>query len=296
MIHRSSSHHLATAPLLITGMSGAGLSTAARVFEDKDWYVAHNLPPELMLQLVALCDEQESPVSKVAVVTDVRSRIFRGSMQQTMDELKARGTPPTVLYLDARDDVLIKRFDSVRRTHPLQEGETLSAGIARERTLLSEIKEDAELIIDTSELSVHDLRRRIEQTFGTIVDKRPHLTIQSFGFKHGAPRDSDITVDVRFLPNPFWIPELRPYRGTDKPVFDYVLSQSGAEIFIENFLAMFDSMQAGYRHEGKNFVTVSIGCTGGHHRSVAIAEEIGRRVTLESVIDVNVVHRDINRQ
>lgn len=296
MVQPASAHHLATAPLLITGMSGAGLSTAARVFEDKDWYVAHNLPPELILQLVALCDAAESPVTKVAVVTDVRSRIFRGSMQQTMEDLRARGTAPTVLYLDARDDVLIKRFDSVRRTHPLQEGETLSAGIARERALLSGVKEDAELIIDTSELSVHDLRRRIERTFGTIVDKRPHVTIQSFGFKNGAPRDSDITVDVRFLPNPFWEPDLRPYRGTDRPVFEYVMAQPGSEIFIENFLAMFESMQAGYRHEGKNFVTVSIGCTGGHHRSVAIAEEIGRRITLEGVIDVNVVHRDINRQ
>ncbi|MBC3185499.1 RNase adapter RapZ [Corynebacterium sp. zg-331] len=288
-------HHLSQPPMLITGMSGAGLSTAAKVFEDRDWYVAHNLPPELILQLASLCDAEDSPVRKVAMVTDVRARMFRGNMLQTLEELRARDLAPTILFLDARDDVLIKRFDSVRRTHPLQGADTLSEGIARERSLLSEIKEDADVTLDTSDLSVHDLRRRIEETFGRSVDKRRHVTVQSFGFKHGVPRDSDITVDVRFLPNPYWQPELRAHRGTDAAVARYVLEQHDAEPFVRNFLRMFDSMQQGYRHEGKNFITVSIGCTGGHHRSVAIAEEIGRCLREREDLSVNIVHRDIAR-
>lgn len=282
-------------PLLITGMSGAGLSTAAKVFEDKGWYVAQNLPPAMILELVHACAEEDSPVTRVAVVADVRARMFRGSLLQTLAELRARGQAPTILFLDARDDVLIKRFDSVRRTHPLQGQDTLGVGIDRERHSLEEVRQDADLIIDTSETSVHDLRRRIERTFGDAVKGRPHVTIQSFGFKHGAPRDSDITVDVRFLPNPFWVPELRDGRGTEGPVADYVLAQPGAERFVRDFLRMFDSMQPGYRHEGKNFMTVSVGCTGGHHRSVAIAEEIGRRIAEAGRADVTVVHRDINR-
>ena len=276
-------------------MSGAGLSTAAKVFEDRGWFVAHNLPPQLMLELVEMCRADTSPVEHLAIVTDVRSRMFPGSMMQTLAELKARGVRPTILFLDARKDALMKRFDSVRRTHPLQGRDTLSQGIDRERAMLGDIKEDADVSIETSDLSVHDLRRRIEGAFGESVAQQPHVTVQSFGFKHGAPRDSDLTVDVRFLPNPFWVPELREQRGTDAPVSDYVLSRPGAADFIDNFLTMFNSMQAGFRHEGKNFMTVSIGCTGGHHRSVAVAEEIGRRLREESGLDVNVIHRDIAR-
>lgn len=287
--------HLLAPPLLITGMSGAGLSTAAKVFEDRGWFVAHNLPPQLMLELVEMCRADTSPVEHLAIVTDVRSRMFPGSMMQTLAELKARGVRPTILFLDARKDALMKRFDSVRRTHPLQGRDTLSQGIDRERAMLGDIKEDADVSIETSDLSVHDLRRRIEGAFGESVAQKPHVTVQSFGFKHGAPRDSDLTVDVRFLPNPFWVPELREQRGTDAPVSDYVLSRPGAGDFIDNFLTMFNSMQAGFRHEGKNFMTVSIGCTGGHHRSVAVAEEIGRRLREESGLDVNVIHRDIAR-
>ncbi|MDK6260137.1 MULTISPECIES: RNase adapter RapZ [Corynebacterium] len=287
--------HLLAPPLLITGMSGAGLSTAAKVFEDRGWFVAHNLPPQLMLELVEMCRADTSPVEHLAIVTDVRSRMFPGSMMQTLAELKARGVRPTILFLDARKDALMKRFDSVRRTHPLQGRDTLSQGIDRERAMLGDIKEDADVSIETSDLSVHDLRRRIEGAFGESVAQQPHVTVQSFGFKHGAPRDSDLTVDVRFLPNPFWVPELREQRGTDAPVSDYVLSRPGAADFIDNFLTMFNSMQAGFRHEGKNFMTVSIGCTGGHHRSVAVAEEIGRRLREESGLDVNVIHRDIAR-
>ncbi len=282
-------------PVIITGMSGAGLSTAARVLEDLGWYVSHNLPPQMILPLVEMCAREDSPVDKVAVVCDVRSREFRGGLSETIAELEEKNLAPTVLFLDARDDELIRRFDNVRRTHPLQGSQTLQVGIEREREMLSVVKEEADVVIDTSELSVHDLRRAIEASFRSIVKRVQHVTIESFGFKHGSPRDADFIVDVRFLPNPFWVPELRPFRGVDRPVSDYVLGQKGAEEFLGNFVTMLDDMLPGYRHEGKNFITIGIGCTGGHHRSVAVSEELARRLSGSTDLDVSVVHRDINR-
>ncbi|AMA00284.1 RNase adapter RapZ [Corynebacterium glutamicum] len=282
-------------PVIITGMSGAGLSTAARVLEDLGWYVAHNIPPQIILELIDMCAREDSPVDKVAVVCDVRSREFRGSLTQVVSELRGKQLDPTVLFLEARDEVLIKRFDNVRRTHPLQGSQTLQVGIERERTVLSPVKEDASVVIDTSDLSVHDLRRAIESSFRTIATRTQHVTIESFGFKHGSPRDADFVVDVRFLPNPFWVPELRPFRGVDKPVSDYVLSQKGAEEFLNNFVDMLKDMLPGYRHEGKNFITIGVGCTGGHHRSVAVSEELAKRIADQTTLDVSVVHRDINR-
>ena len=211
------------------------------------------------------------------------------------DELERRDMPVTVLFMDARDDVLIRRFDSVRRTHPLQEDDTLQVGIQREREAISALKARADVIIDSSNLSVHDLRRAMEASFGSMGLDKQHVVIESFGFKHGAPRDADLMLDVRFLPNPYWIPELREYRGTDGPVADYVLESPAAENFIGNFEKMFDSMLSGYRHEGKNFITVAIGCTGGHHRSVAISEEVARRLRQREDLEINVMHRDFDR-
>ncbi|BAU95935.1 glmZ(sRNA)-inactivating NTPase [Corynebacterium suranareeae] len=282
-------------PVIITGMSGAGLSTAARVLEDLGWYVVTNLPPQFMIEFIDLCARENSPADKVAVVCDVRSREFRGSLPQVVTDLRALQLDPTVLFLEARDEVLIKRFDNVRRTHPLQGSQTLQVGIERERTVLSSVKEDASVVIDTSDLSVHDLRRAIESSFRTIATRTQHVTIESFGFKHGSPRDADFVVDVRFLPNPFWVPELRPFRGVDKPVSDYVLSQKGAEEFLKNFVDMLQDMLPGYRHEGKNFITIGVGCTGGHHRSVAVSEELAKRLGEQTKLDVSIVHRDINR-
>ncbi len=284
-----------TPPVLITGMSGGGLSTAARVFEDKGFFVAHNLPPQLIVDYLELCAAEDSPVDKVAFVTDVRSRKFEGQLMEILLDLEKRGMRPAVLYMDARDDVLIRRFDSVRRTHPLQDGDTLQMGIRREREITSTLKQNADIVMDTSNLSVHDLRRAIEAAFGSMAFDRQHVTLQSFGFKHGAPRDADLMIDVRFLPNPYWIPELRGFRGIDQPVSDYVLSQEGAEDFLDKFVDMFDAMLDGYRHEGKNFINVAVGCTGGHHRSVAVSEELGRRLAARGDLDVNVIHRDINR-
>lgn len=284
-----------TPPILLTGMSGGGLSTAAKVLEDKGYFVAHNLPPVLIVELLELCAQDDSPVDKVAVVTDVRSRMFPGSLLETFDQLRERDMQPTVLFMDARDDVLIRRFDSVRRTHPLQGEDTLKVGIRRERDAIASVRAGADIILDTTNLSVHDLRRAIEASFGPLGSQKQHVTVESFGFKHGSPRDADLVVDVRFLPNPYWVHELRPYRGTDAPVADYVLSQPSAEEFINRFMSMLDSMLAGYHHEGKNFIMVGVGCTGGHHRSVAVAEEIAHRLREAGKVDVSVLHRDIER-
>ena len=284
-----------TPPVLITGMSGGGLSSAAKVLEDKGFFVVQNLPRQLIAPFLEAALAQDPPVEKVAFLTDVRSRGFGGSLREVLKDLTARGMRPTILFMDARDDVLIRRFDSVRRTHPLQGEDTLQAGIDRERAMTQPIRELADIVIDASDLSIHDLRRAIEASFGTMAHNQQHVTIQSFGFKHGSPRDADLMVDVRFLPNPFWIPELRGFRGTDAPVSEYVLSQEGAGEFLDRFVDMFRSMLAGYRHEGKNFITVAVGCTGGHHRSVAVSEELKRRLSELPDLDVNVFHRDIAR-
>ncbi|WP_070976863.1 RNase adapter RapZ [Corynebacterium sp. MC3] len=282
-------------PVIITGLSGGGLSTAAKVFEDKGYFVSQNLPPQLILDLVEMSTADDSPVDHLAVVTDVRARMFNGSLMETIEAIEAKGLSPFILFLDARDEVLIRRFDSVRRTHPLQGNDTLKEGIERERKEIAPVRERADLIIDTTHLSVHDLRRSIEASVGDLSAPKQHVTVESFGFKHGTPRDADLVLDVRFLPNPFWIPELREFRGIDAPVVDYVLSQPGAKAFVDNFLTMLKDMLKGYRHEGKDFITVGIGCTGGHHRSVAISEEIVRRLRESDDVDVNVLHRDLER-
>ena len=287
--------HFETPPILITGMSGGGLSSAAKVFEDKGYYVAHNIPPRAIVDLLKLCNQEETPVGKVAAVTDVRSRMFPGSLLEIMDELTELNMKPTVLFLDARDDVLIRRFDSVRRTHPLQEGDTLKVGIQRERQAVAEVRSHADIIIDTTNLSIHDLRRAIEAAFGEMQNAKQHVTVESFGFKNGSPRDADLVVDVRFLPNPYWVPELRGYRGTDEPVAHYVLSQPAAQEFVDNFLQMFSTLLDGSRQEGKNFFTLGVGCTGGHHRSVAVAEAIAARLRDNDTLDVSTLHRDIAR-
>lgn len=282
-------------PVIITGMSGGGLSSAAKVFEDKGYFVSQNLPPQLILEMMELAATKGSPVDKLAVVTDVRARIFKGSLKDMIEKAREHGYNPFILYLEARDDVLIKRFDSVRRTHPLQGDNPLSVGIARERAELARVRDAADVIIDSSNLSIHDLRRAIEASIGDLDSAKQHVTVQSFGFKHGSPRDADLIFDVRFLPNPYWIEELRNFRGVDKPVSDYVLSRPGASDFVDGVVSLLGSMLAGYKHEGKDFVTVGIGCTGGHHRSVAVSEEIGRRLSQRGDVDVSVMHRDLQR-
>ena len=282
-------------PVIITGLSGGGLSTAAKVFEDKGFFVSQNLPPQLILELVDLAAADDSPVERLAVVTDIRAAKFNGSLMDTIAGIRDRGHQPFVLFLEARDDVLIRRFDSVRRTHPLQGDGTLQSGIEREREEMEELRASADVIIDTSNLSVHDLRRAVEASVGELPVGRQHVTIESFGFKHGSPRDADIVLDVRFLPNPYWVEGLREFRGVDKAVSDYVLSQDGAREYVDNFVDLLSSTLGGYRHEGKDFITVGIGCTGGHHRSVAVAEAVGKRLRQQGQVDVNVIHRDLER-
>lgn len=281
--------------VLITGMSGSGRNTAASVLEEMGWYVADNLPPELIMRMVELSFEADSPVEHLAIVTDVRSRAFAGSLGEVLDGLRNEGRQPYVIFFDANDDTLIARYDSVRRTHPLQENGTLSQGIAAERQMLLPIKGMSDLVVDTSDMSVHDLRRELEHQLSDTASKIQQITIESFGFKHGAPRDADMLFDVRFLPNPYWVPELRAGRGTNKAVADYVLSQPESQGFLDNVTNLIELVLPGYRREGKGFMTIAVGCTGGHHRSVAMSEALAKKLEGVSGINVNVVHRDIDR-
>ncbi|WP_027020489.1 RNase adapter RapZ [Corynebacterium sputi] len=281
--------------VLITGISGSGRNTAASVLEEMGWYVADNLPPELIVRMVELSFGGESPVERLAIVTDVRSRAFAGSLEEVLDRLRATGRSPLVVFLDAEDDTIIARYDAVRRSHPLQDGETLSAGIDRERRMLSGIRASADVVVDTTTMSIHDLRRDLEQRFSDPTSQNQRVTIQSFGFKHGAPRDADLLVDVRFLPNPYWDPKLRPYRGIDKPVSDFVLEQEDAQRFLDLVEQMAQTVLPGYRREGKNYMTLAVGCTGGHHRSVAVAEALAVRLGEMPGVDVHTAHRDIEK-
>lgn len=281
--------------VLITGMSGSGRNTAASVLEEMGWYVADNLPPELIMRMVELSFEADSPVERLAIVTDVRSRAFAGSLGEVLDGLRNEGRQPYVIFFDANDDTLIARYDSVRRTHPLQENGTLSQGIAAERQMLLPIKGMSDLVVDTSDMSVHDLRRELEHQLSDTASRIQQITIESFGFKHGAPRDADMLFDVRFLPNPYWVPELRAGRGTNKAVADYVLSQPESQGFLDNVTNLIELVLPGYRREGKGFMTIAVGCTGGHHRSVAMSEALAKKLEGVSGINVNVVHRDIDR-
>lgn len=280
--------------ILITGMSGAGRRATAAALEELGWYVADNLPPELIVRMVELSFSDDSPIEKLAIVTDVRSRDFAGNLTSVLHDLHTGGRRPTVLYLDATDEALIARFDAVRRTHPLQQTDTLQDGIDREREMLTSIRERADIVLDTTNRSIHDLRRELEKFFAAADHSSVRINVQSFGFKHGPPKDIDMLLDARFLPNPYWDPELRPFRGIDAPVSDFVLSQPGAQAFLDHIVGLIHSVLPGYRKEGKFFVSVAIGCTGGHHRSVAIVEELTRRLADDGVL-VNLSHRDLER-
>lgn len=281
--------------VIVSGLSGAGRSTAAKCLEDLGYFVVDNLPPELIATMVELGSRSLGAVTRVAVVVDVRSRAFSSDLHTIIVDLDRRGYRPRVLFLEATDDVLVRRFEGVRRAHPLQGDGRLSDGIAAERTLLTDLHGEADLVIDTSNLNVHDLRRKIEDAFG--ADDLPALkaTVMSFGFKYGLPVDADMVADVRFLPNPHWIPELRERTGCDDDVRDYVLSQDGAQEFLERYHELLRLMGAGYQREGKRYLTVAVGCTGGKHRSVAMAEQLATRLTGDGV-QTKVFHRDLGRE
>ncbi len=282
--------------VVVTGLSGAGRSTAAKCLEDLGWFVVDNLPPSLLGTMVDLGSRSQGAVDRIAVVVDLRSRGFSSDLRTSLDELSARGVVPRVLFLEASDDALVARFEAVRRPHPLQGDDRLVDGIAAERDLLRELRGDADLVVDTSRLNVHELRAKVVQAFGDDgAEADLHLTVLSFGFKYGLPVDADLVVDMRFLPNPHWVPELRPKTGRDAEVSAYVLGQPGAGEFLDRYEGVARLVFEGYEREGKRYALLAVGCTGGKHRSVATAEELARRLAGPRV-DLQVVHRDLGRE
>ena len=281
---------------MVSGLSGAGRSTAAKCLEDLGWFVVDNLPPELIATMVELGAQARGAITKVAVVMDVRSRAFTDDLASVIKDLDARGYKPRVLFLEATDAVLVRRFEAVRRGHPMQGDGRLADGITAERTLLEPLREEADLVLDTSSLSVHDLRAKIEDAFGSEASTQTRVTVLSFGYKYGLPMDADLVMDVRFLPNPFWIPELREHTGLDGEVRNYVLSQEGAEEFLDRYHQLLRLIGAGYKREGKRYLTLAVGCTGGKHRSVALSVELAQRLSKEDGMAVKVVHRDLGRE
>jgi UPF0042 nucleotide-binding protein len=281
--------------VLITGMSSAGRSTAANVLEDLGWYVIDNLPPQLLASMVDLSEQSPQGARRLAAVIDARSRTFFDALTGALKEVDERGITPQIVYLDAADDVLVRRQESVRRPHPLQGDGRILDGIAAERRLLAMVREKADVVIDTSGLNVTQLKTKVSQVFDREGLLSLRATVMSFGFKYGIPLDADFVVDMRFLPNPFWVPELRPHSGLDPAVSDYVLSQNGADIFLDRFVSSLEPVLTGYLAEGKRYLTLAVGCTGGKHRSVAISGALGERLERLGV-QVGILHRDLGRE
>lgn len=280
--------------VIVTGMTGAGRSTAAKELEDLGYFVVDNLPPTLVRDVVRLVDDSRGIDQPIAVVVDVRSGSFFDSLQANRHQ-PVTGRPTTLLFLEATDEVLVRRQEAARRPHPLQAGGRLLHGLQRERGVMADIRGDADVLLDTSNFNVHQLQDRIAELFGTAASTRLKVTVISFGFKYGIPVDADWVADMRFLPNPHWVPELRPQNGRDPDVSDYVLSQPGAGRFLEQYLPVLRTVAEGYREEGKRFMQVAIGCTGGKHRSVAMTEAIAGLLR-EAGYDVSTAHRDLGRE
>ncbi len=281
--------------LVITGMSGAGRTRAAAVLEDLDWYVVDNLPAQLLTQLAGMMSSGPGGVHRLAAVVDVRGREFFADLVHVVDSLREVGFDYRVLFLDASDAVLVQRFEAVRRPHPLQGDGRLLDGITEERALLAGVRERADVVIDTSELNVHDLAREVRRAVTGGEEGPVQITVLSFGFKYGLPLDADHVVDVRFLTNPYWITELRRLTGRDEPVRDYVLGLEGARLFVDRYVEALEPVLAGYVHEEKRYATIAVGCTGGKHRSVAISEAIAGALR-ERGQRVVVKHRDLGRE
>jgi RNase adapter protein RapZ len=280
--------------VVVTGMTGAGRSTAAKELEDLGFYVVDNMPPSLLRDVVRLVDESAGLSQPVAVVVDVRSGSFFESLQANLAQ-GATGRRTTLLFLDASDDVLVRRQEAARRPHPLQGGGRLLDGLHRERTALADLRSNADLVIDTTTLNVHQLTDRVAEAFGTPDTTRLKISVVSFGFKYGIPVDADLVADMRFLPNPFWVPELRSMNGRDGEVADYVMGRPGALEFLEQYVPLVETVAAGYLREGKRFATIAIGCTGGKHRSVAMSEEVAQRLR-DLGYDARATHRDLGRE
>jgi UPF0042 nucleotide-binding protein len=284
--------------VVITGMSGAGRSTVAHSMEDSGWYVIDNLPPSL---LTAVLDMTERTSDSIGVVIDVRGRQFFDDLNRALAELVEKGVSRKIVFVDASDEVLITRFESSRRPHPLQGNDRIVDGIEREREKLRELRSGADLVVDTSQLNIHQLERKIKELFQSGSLAALKVNVLSFGYKFGIPADADLVMDCRFIPNPHWQPELRPKSGLDKEVSDAVLNATAVPEFLDRYVALFDSIARGYLNEGKKFLTLAIGCTGGKHRSVAVAEELAKRlngleISKDAAVSAHAIHRDLGRE
>jgi len=280
--------------VVVTGMTGAGRSTAAKELEDLGFYVVDNLPVEVIPDVVRLVDREHGRTRPIAVVVDVRSGVFFDRLAEMMATGTA-GRPTTLLFLEADDDVLVRRQEAARRPHPLQGSGRLLDGLQRERGVLASLRGDADLLIDTTDLNVHQLTARVAAGFGTTETTRLKVSVVSFGFKYGIPVDADLVADMRFLPNPHWVPELRAQTGRDAAVAAYVTTRDDAQAFLDQYLPVVSTIATGYLREGKRFMTVAIGCTGGKHRSVAMTEELASRLA-SAGLDVRATHRDLGRE
>ena len=280
--------------VVVTGMTGAGRSTAAKELEDLGFFVVDNLPPTLVRDVVRLVDDSRGIDQPIAVVVDVRSGSFFDSLQANRHQ-QVTGRPTTLLFLEATDDVLVRRQEAARRPHPLQGSGRLLDGLQRERQVLADLRSDADIVLDTSSFNVHQLTDRVTAMLGTPQTTRLKVTVISFGFKYGIPVDADYVADMRFLPNPHWVPELRPQTGRDADVAAYVLNQPGAARFLEQYVPVLQTAADGYAREGKRFLQVAVGCTGGKHRSVAMAEAVTQRLT-DLGFDARPTHRDLGRE
>jgi UPF0042 nucleotide-binding protein len=281
--------------LIVTGMSGAGRSTVGNALEDLGWYVVDNLPPQMLRPLVELAGRAGTNLPKIAAVVDVRGGQLFSDLEQIVETLR-EGTPVRVLFLEATDAALVRRFEQVRRPHPLQGEGTLLDGIGAERQRMLAIRESSDIVVDTSDLNIHQLATKISDTFSTADTPGLQLTVLSFGFKYGLPADADAVADMRFLPNPFWVPQLRDKSGLDPEVSEYVLHQEGALEFVESYAHALAPVFAGYQRENKRHATIAIGCTGGKHRSVAVAERLALILRDHPGVAVSVKHRDLGRE
>lgn len=284
--------------VIITGMSGAGRSTAADTFEDLGWFTIDNLPISLAPKVVELIETPGARVSKVALVLgrNMADDVGRNRVEPAIEALKAGGSRVRVLFLDASDDVLIRRYESTRRRHPLAEMETPAVGIVRERQLLETLKARADVVVDTGDLNVHQLRERMVSMFGTSDDSVVMaVSVVSFGYKHGLPTDVDLVFDLRFLPNPHWVDELRPYTGLDAPVREFVLGNPTTREFLAKLDDLLAMLLPAYVKEGKAYLSIAVGCTGGQHRSVAVAEELGKRLAQLGYPPM-IRHRDLHKR
>ena len=282
--------------LIVTGMSGAGRSTVGNALEDLGWYVVDNLPPQMLGPIADLFTLTKNPLPRLAVVIDVRGGDFFSELTEHLNSLRTRNVNLRVLFLEAIDSTLVKRFESVRRPHPLQGNGTILDGIAEERQRLLNLRESADVILDTSDLNVHQLSNKISDGFSLEQSRKLQITVMSFGFKYGLPSDADLVADMRFLPNPFWQESLRPFTGEDQQVSDFVLAQPGAKEFFENYLAALAPVLRGYVQENKRYATIAIGCTGGKHRSVAVSRAIAAELAKLEDVAISIKHRDLGKE